>query len=127
MKNSILTLTAFLGGLGVIIGAMAAHALKSKLSTHDLANVHTAVLYQMMHVLAILGIASLPQISGKIKDRIAVILLTGIFFFSGSIYLISIFGVDPKTIWFITPLGGLLFITGWFYTAWTLWRSNNQG
>jgi len=36
-----------------------------------------------------------------------------IFFFSGSIYAITIGEINPKLIWFITPLGGLLFIIGW--------------
>jgi len=127
MKKSILSITAVLGGLGVIIGAMAAHALKSKLSEHDLTNVHTAVLYQMIHVLAILGISAMGGIVSQIKNRIAGLFLTGILFFSGSIYLISIFGVDAHKIWFITPLGGLLFILAWFYTAWAVYKENNQG
>ncbi len=125
MKKGILAITTFLGGLAVVIGALAAHALKSKLSAHDLDNVHTAVLYQMMHVLAILGMAAIPFLSAKDKNRIAGLFLTGILFFSGSIYLISIFGVNAGSIWFITPLGGLLFITGWFYAFWKIFRSKN--
>ena len=37
-------------------------------------------------------------------------------FFSGSIYAIT-FGVNAKNIWFITPIGGLLFIIGWLKIA----------
>jgi len=37
----------------------------------------------------------------------------GILFFSGSIYAITIGDISAKQIWFITPLGGLLLITGW--------------
>ncbi len=123
MKKHILFLTACLGGLGVIIGAIAAHALKSKLSIHDLNNVHTAVLYQMIHVLAIVGLAGWTRLSESIKNRIALFFLVGILFFSGSIYLISIFGVNPHTIWFVTPMGGLLFIIGWFYMAYEAYKS----
>ena len=122
MKKEILSLTAFLGGVGVIIGALAAHALKNKLSAHNLNNVHTAVLYQMMHVLAIFGISALHALSNQAKNRIAFLFLLGVFLFSGSIYLISIFGVNPQKNWFITPLGGLLFIMGWFYAAFALFQ-----
>jgi uncharacterized membrane protein YgdD (TMEM256/DUF423 family) len=120
MNKKILAVTAFLGGLGVVTGAMAAHALKNKLSAHALESVHTAVLYQMIHVLAILMLAGLYDLPAKIKNKIATIFLLGILFFSGSIYMISIFQVNPTYIWFITPLGGIMFILAWFYLAWSL-------
>lgn len=127
MNKNILSLTAFLGALGVVTGALAAHALKTKLSPDDIANVHTAVLYQMMHVLAVLAIAAIPFLAVKTKNRIAVLFLTAILFFSGSIYLISIFGINPGSIWFITPLGGLLFIAGWLYLALAFYKSSRHG
>jgi uncharacterized membrane protein YgdD (TMEM256/DUF423 family) len=44
---------------------------------------------------------------------ISLLFFFGILFFSGSLYMISMGLIPAKDIWFITPLGGLLFILGW--------------
>jgi len=44
-------------------------------------------------------------------------------FFSGSIYLIYLAKVPAKSIWFITPLGGLTFMAGWFLLAYYFFKS----
>ncbi|MFK5891509.1 MAG: DUF423 domain-containing protein [Flavobacteriaceae bacterium] len=111
--NKYLAITAFLGILTIILGAFGAHALKESLTSDALKSFETAVKYQMYHVLFLLFINTTNLLSTKFKKTISVIILIGILFFSGSIYAITIGGVSPKLIWFITPLGGLLFIIGW--------------
>ena len=111
--NKYLVITAFLGILTIILGAFGAHALKESLTSDALKSFETAVRYQMYHVLFLLFINTTNLLSTKFKKTISVIILIGILFFSGSIYAITIGGVSPKLIWFITPLGGLLFIIGW--------------
>jgi len=111
--NKYLAITAFLGILTIILGAFGAHALKESLTSDALKSFETAVRYQMYHVLFLLFINTTNLLSTKFKKTISVIILIGILFFSGSIYAITIGGVSPKLIWFITPLGGLLFIIGW--------------
>ncbi len=108
-----LAITAFLGILTIILGAFRAHALKESLSPDALKSFETAVRYQMYHVLFLLFINTSNFLTTKSKNLINIVILVGILFFSGSIYAITIAGVNPKSIWFITPLGGLLFIIGW--------------
>ena len=49
--------------------------------------------------------------------RVAIAWLTGVLFFSGSIYTLSLNG--PSWLGPVTPLGGIILITGWFMIAWT--------
>jgi uncharacterized membrane protein YgdD (TMEM256/DUF423 family) len=112
--NKNLSITALLGALTIILGAFGAHALKEKLSPEILQSFETAVRYQMYHVLALLFVNIYHGFSNKTKNMISYLFFMGIIFFSGSIYAITA-GVNPKSIWFITPLGGLLFIIGWVF------------
>lgn len=112
--NRNLSLTALIGILTIILGAFGAHTLKGTLSVEDLQSFETAVRYQMYHVLVLLFVNTYDGFSLKTKNTISTLFFMAILFFSGSIYAISIGGINPKSIWFITPFGGLLFIIGWF-------------
>jgi len=122
MNKFILVITAILGALGIILGAFGAHALKEKLGVDALKNFETGVRYQMYHVLAILIIAAISQLNTSDKNWISILFIIGILFFSGSLYAISAGGVQPKSIWFITPLGGLFFIAAWVLLAYKFSR-----
>jgi len=111
--NKYLVITAFLGIFTIILGAFGAHSLKETLTPDALNSFETAIRYQMYHVLFLLFINSTLILSDKLKKLISLIILTGILFFSGSIYAITIGGINVKYIWFITPLGGLFLIIGW--------------
>lgn len=111
--NKILSIIAFLGAITIVLGAFGAHALQKILSEVELKSFETAVRYQMYHVLMLLFVNSIAKISEKNKKIITFVVLIGICCFSGSIYAIT-FGVDATLIWFVTPLGGLLLIIGWF-------------
>ncbi len=108
-----LTITSILGATAIILGAFGAHALKEKLGSEALKSFETGVRYQMYHVIVLLFVNTYTGFSSKIKNTISWLFFIGILFFSGSIYAISAGGINPKLIWFITPLGGLLFIVGW--------------
>ena len=112
MKKN-LSLTAILGILAIILGAFGAHALKEKLGLEALQSFDTGVRYQMYHVLVLLFVNTYTGFSKKAKNTISILFFIGILFFSGSIYAITAGGVDPKLIWFFTPFGGLLLISGW--------------
>ena len=113
MKNKNLTLASILGMLAVIFGAFGAHALKEKLSIENLKTFETAVRYQIIHVIVLLLVNMYADFSQKVKNTISLFFFIGIFFFSGSLYAITALQIDPKNIWFVTPLGGLFFILGW--------------
>jgi uncharacterized membrane protein YgdD (TMEM256/DUF423 family) len=122
MKNRNLILTSILGALTVMLGAFGSHVLKEKLGVDGLETFETAVKYQMYHVIVLLVVNSMIQLSIKSKNKISLFFFLGILFFSGSLYLITIFGVNPKNIWFITPLGGLLFILGWLRLVYSFFK-----
>ncbi|SEE26470.1 Uncharacterized membrane protein YgdD, TMEM256/DUF423 family [Tenacibaculum sp. MAR_2010_89] len=112
-----LTIASVLGAVAVVLGAFGAHALKNKLSPEALNSFETAVKYQMYHALFLLFINVSNQITTSFKHKISLLVIIGIILFSGSIYAIQLLSVPAKYIWFITPLGGLLLILGWFLTS----------
>lgn len=121
MKNY-LTITAVLGAVTVVLGAFGAHALKEKLSLDQLTSFETAVKYQFYHVLVLLFVLTTKKLNFIQKKWLSGLFFAGIVFFSGSIYAIT-FGVPASSIWFITPIGGLLFITGWVLMAYYFFKS----
>jgi len=114
--NKNLIITAVIGALTIILGAFGAHALEESLNVNELKSFETGVRYQMFHVLALLFVNTYKGFNSKTKNIISLLFFTGILFFSGSIYAITL-GVNAKNIWFITPIGGLLFIIGWLKIA----------
>lgn len=114
--NKNLIITAIIGALTIILGAFGAHVLQENLSVNELKSFETGVRYQMFHVLALLFVNTYKGFNSRTKKSISLFFFSGILFFSGSIYAITL-GVDAKNIWFITPFGGLLFIIGWLKIA----------
>ncbi len=123
MKNN-LTITAFLGAITILLGAFGAHTLQETLSVSELKSFETGVRYQMYHVLALLFVNSYSKFSIRNKRIISYLFFLGILFFSGSIYAIT-FGLNVKYIWFITPLGGVLFIIGWIKMGLSFLKNTN--
>jgi len=115
--NKHIAITAFLGALTIMLGAFGAHALKEILSVEALNSFETAVRYQMYHVLLLLLVNLSPLFNSKFKNNFSYLIYAAILCFSGSIYAITIGGVNPKMVWFITPLGGLLLIVAWCLLA----------
>lgn len=95
----------------VVLGAFGAHALKDTLIAENSVSVwETAVRYQMWHALGLLLLSLFPknQSPSKAAGRC---LIAGTLLFSGSLYLLAIGG--PRWLGPITPVGGLLLISGW--------------
>ena len=102
--------------LAVILGAFAAHGLKQRMDSYDLAIFETAARYQMYHAIALLivGIlASKPQFATRWLKLAAIVFVLGIVLFIGSLYLLALSGI--KWLGAITPLGGTAFIFGWLF------------
>ena len=108
-----LIITCFLGMLAVILGAFGAHVLKETLTPSQLLSFETAVRYQMYHVIVLLFVNIYDGFLSKQKNTISYLFFVGILLFSGSIYLIQLTSISAKSIWFVTPLGGLFLIFGW--------------
>lgn len=114
-QKQTLIAAAILGALGVMIGAFGAHALKpvliaaGRIETYEL-----AVRYQFYHTLALLAVGILINQHDVKKLRYAAIFfLTGMCFFSGSLYLLCFTGLG--LLGAITPIGGVLLICGWIF------------
>lgn len=108
-----------MGAFGIVLGAMAAHALKDLLPTQLLNSFETAVRYQMVMAFFFLIAAMLP-IRVKFQKPLFWLGLMGGLFFSGSIYALSlqaIIGIDVSFLGPVTPLGGLAMILAWSLLA----------
>ncbi|CAL2091392.1 DUF423 domain-containing protein [Tenacibaculum sp. 190524A05c] len=117
-----LTIITLLGALTIILGAFGAHALKETLSPEALQSFETAVRYQMYHVLLLIMVNLTEHFSIAFKRKITWFFLTGILLFSGSIYAIYLGKIPVNYIWFVTPLGGLVLIIGWFLLSYQLFK-----
>ena len=116
MSRNYLALGAISAGLGVVLGAFAAHALKTRIEPQALAIFEVAVRYQMYHALALVAIGML---SARHPDRrldwSGALFVAGTVLFSGSLYLLTLAGT--KGIGLVTPLGGVMLIAGWLVLA----------
>ncbi len=121
-----LTITSLLGFIAIILGAFGTHALKSKLSIDEMNSFNTAVRYQMYHVIVLLFVNMFTGFSKNQKNKLSYLFFIGILFFSGSIYLIQLTSITAKSIWFITPLGGLFFIFGWLLMTLLFYKNNKK-
>jgi uncharacterized membrane protein YgdD (TMEM256/DUF423 family) len=126
MERKITSVAAFMGMTAIILGAFGAHALKKQLSIEQLGSFETGVKYQMYHALFLLFLSMNTFLNEKEKKTVFQLVIFGVFFFSGSIYLLTtkaITGVDFKFIGIVTPIGGAFLIVGWSILLWNIWKS----
>jgi uncharacterized membrane protein YgdD (TMEM256/DUF423 family) len=123
----ILLAACVFGALGVLLGAFGAHALKGRLDAAALASFETAVRYQFIHAVVLLAVGVLmahQPIPGL--GAAAVCFVLGILCFAGSIYLLATRALLPlgnlRFLGPVTPLGGLLLLSGWIVLAVSCWR-----
>lgn len=116
MNKRILISAAALAIIAIILGAFGAHKLKELLTTQQLTSFETGVRYQMYHALLLLFLGQFSGVTDAAKKNVFYIIMLGVFFFSGSIYLLttrSLWGAELSFLGPITPVGGLLLIAGW--------------
>ena len=107
---------AALCGVGVVLGAFGAHALRDRLTPDMLAVFETGVRYHFIHALALFAVAwAAGRWPGPLVGAAGWLFVAGIFVFSGSLYVLSISGV--RWLGAITPIGGLCMIAGWALLA----------
>lgn len=120
-------IAAIVLALAVILGAFGAHALKAKLSDYQLGIFETGIRYHFIHGIGILALVGLKGfISTKELKIIKLLLILGILFFSGSLYLLAtreLFGIEHwKFLGPLTPIGGLFFIMAWLYLGYASFK-----
>ena len=101
--------------IAVALGALGAHALKSRLDPDKLESFQVGVRYQMYHAIALLFIGWLVSRRWRFASAGGTFFLMGVLLFSGSIYGLTLAGwrwLGP-----ITPIGGVCFMVGWLLLA----------
>jgi uncharacterized membrane protein YgdD (TMEM256/DUF423 family) len=110
-RSSIIAGIVF-AGLGVIIGAFGAHALKELLiKTGRAETFELAVRYQFYHALALIITGIMGRVFAQSVTWAAFSFIAGILLFSGSLYVLSLTGITMLGA--VTPFGGVFFIIGW--------------
>jgi uncharacterized membrane protein YgdD (TMEM256/DUF423 family) len=122
MERTFFLIASLLGSLSVALGAFGAHALRDRIEASLLANYQTGVSYMFYHTLALfIVVLALTRWPGSSQPIWAGwLFLVGIFFFSGSLFLMAFTGM--RWLGAITPIGGVAFIAGWLLLAWTAWQ-----
>jgi uncharacterized membrane protein YgdD (TMEM256/DUF423 family) len=100
-----------------MLGAVASHALGSRLDAAALETFKTGVDYQFIHSLGLLAIAIYgDRYAGtRLLGIAALLLFVGIFLFCGGVYMSSFDG--PEWISGLAPAGGVSLIAAWLLVA----------
>jgi uncharacterized membrane protein YgdD (TMEM256/DUF423 family) len=109
-----------LGATGVLLGAFGAHAMHGLLTAAGMSEVwETAVRYQLLHAVALLGLAAWMRAGNSVPvgraGWAASCWIVGTLLFSCSLYLLALGW--PRWMGAITPIGGALLIAGWIAAA----------
>ncbi|MGE0625156.1 MAG: DUF423 domain-containing protein [Pseudomonadales bacterium] len=125
MSRACLTAGALFGAAGVMLGAFGAHGLSTILDERAQQIWDTAVLYHLIHAVALLATGSLGRAADAASLRVTGFAFgLGIALFSGSLYALSLGG--PSLLGPLTPIGGVCFIVGWLSLAWSQWRGRTS-
>jgi uncharacterized membrane protein YgdD (TMEM256/DUF423 family) len=111
-----------LAGLGVGLGAVGAHVLKTQLTPQQLETFHTAVNYQIIHAIGLILVGLLGQHHrSHLSDVAGWAMLLGIVLFSGCLY--AWLATGSRFYVHLVPVGGIAFIVGWLALALGAWRT----
>jgi uncharacterized membrane protein YgdD (TMEM256/DUF423 family) len=109
-KKLWIIISSVAGFTAVAIGAFGAHGLREKLSPEMLEVYKTGVFYHFVHTIVLLILSLTDFIKSKISS---IFFLIGIILFSFSLYIYSTSGI--RFFAMVTPVGGVSFLTGWFW------------
>lgn len=126
MNKTIVVTGALLGMLAVILGAFGAHSLKAQLPEATLDSYQTGVTYLMYHALFLIILGSMDVLRAQAKRLVFYLVATGVCVFSFSIFALTtgpLAGLDFSPIGWITPIGGLLLISGWAVFGYRVFRA----
>ena len=115
-----LDLSAF---AAVALGAFAAHILKQKLSAEMFGIFEVGVRYHVYHVFALFIVAwAITYFTNANLGPAGWLFIAGTVIFSGSLYALSL--TEIRWLGAITPIGGLCFLAGWLWMAWSIMKQS---
>lgn len=121
MDRFFFTAGAMMAFIAVCLGAFGSHTLKNRITPDMLAIFEVGVRYHMYHALALLAVAwAASHWPERNFTAAGWSFIIGIIIFSGSLYILSIFGI--RWLGAVTPLGGIAFLIGWAILVWSLGR-----
>lgn len=127
MKNKWLFIAALSGFFCIAFGAFAAHGLEKTLTPKALAWIETGLKYQFFHTVALMVLGTLQLYLKADTDRvinwIGSTWSLGIVLFSGSLYALAL-GATKSVAW-LTPIGGTLFLIGWAMLAYRSYKNKS--
>ncbi len=119
VRRLLIIIAGINGFLAVALGAFGAHALKNQ---PMLGVFHTANQYHFYHTIGLLVIALLSCHfpTSQLFKWAGFLMLGGMIFFSGSLYLLVI--LDLPQLGMITPIGGILLLIAWLLLVFSSWK-----
>lgn len=109
-------LAALSAALAIMAGAFGAHGAGNPLVADWW---KTGGSYQLVHAVAALVLV------GQGRKGPAALLLIGAAIFAGTLYLMGM--GFPRVLGAVTPVGGVLMIAGWLWTAWSFRTARRPG
>lgn len=112
-----MAIAALLMAIATGLGAYASHGLDAILEPAALSSFKTAVDYQFVHALGLIGVAIYGERHPEVKALVlaALLLAVGIVLFCGGVYTSSLDG--PAWLAGLAPAGGISLIFGWLVVA----------
>ena len=121
MGKVILITGAVFSFLFVALGAFGSHSLKDVLDSYGKSIWEKAVLYHMVHAIALILVGLLQNYFKAINFNLAgYLFIAGIVLFSGSLYFLAVTRITALGM--VTPLGGLCFLAGWGWLVYCFWK-----
>ncbi|MDA9859586.1 DUF423 domain-containing protein [Rubripirellula sp.] len=120
IARAILLWAGISGAIGVILGSFGAHGLDAFLLERGydadlvikrVGQWDVGVRYQLIHSVALFALAAVPFGSDGNRRWVARLMLAGLLFFSGSLYLLVL--TNLTILGAVAPLGGLSWIIAW--------------
>jgi uncharacterized membrane protein YgdD (TMEM256/DUF423 family) len=116
------------GLIAIAVGAFGTHVLAGRIPPTSVSWIATASGYQMVHSLALLGVAILTRDRAGRSATVELAgwcFVAGIVLFCGSLYVLALTGAGPVA--WLTPVGGVALMVGWAALArqgFVLWRES---
>lgn len=120
IKRKMRLFGALFMALGILLGALGSHYLKTVLSVSALESFDVGNRYLIYQGLGLLLLSVLGINDSKAIKRLYYLIVGGTVLFSGSIFILSFKSYLPFPVSFLgpfTPIGGTALIIGWSYTV----------